>query len=61
MHDGKTEPDFGNSQLIEFIVGDKTAIVDINKHPEAKGKKILIASVDTDNNVSPLRLFSTTD
>lgn len=58
MNDSKGEPDFGNSQLIEFIVGDKTATVDINKHAEAKGKKILIASVDTDNNVSPLRLLN---
>ncbi|MFN3665323.1 MAG: glycoside hydrolase family 10 protein, partial [Sediminibacterium sp.] len=58
MNDSKEEPDFGNSQLIEFIVGDKTATVDINKHAEAKGKKILIASVDTDNNVSPLRLLN---
>ncbi len=57
MNHGSADPDFGNSQLIEFIVGDKTAIVDLNKYAEARGKKILVASVDTDNNVSPLRLL----
>jgi uncharacterized lipoprotein YddW (UPF0748 family) len=57
MNTGKEEPDFGNSQLILFIPSDKTAVIDLNKLPETKNKKVLIASVDTDNNVSPLRLL----
>lgn len=57
MHQGKEEPDFANSQLILFIPGDKTAIIDLSKLPETKNKNVLIASVDTDNNVSPLRLL----
>lgn len=57
MHQGKEEPDFGNSQLILFILGDKTAIIDLSKLPETKNRNVLIASVDTDNNVSPLRLL----
>lgn len=55
INQGKEEPDFGNSQLVLFIPADKTAVIDVTKLPEAKGKKVLIASVDTDNNVSPLR------
>jgi uncharacterized lipoprotein YddW (UPF0748 family) len=57
IHQGKEEADFANSQLILFIPGDKTAVIDLNTLPETKNKKVLIASVDTDNNVSPLRLL----
>ncbi|MBL0882291.1 MAG: hypothetical protein IBJ16_02900, partial [Chitinophagaceae bacterium] len=57
MHEGSEDPDFANSQLILFIPGDKTAVIDLTKLPGAKNKKVLIASVDIDNNVSPLRLL----
>lgn len=54
MHEGKGEADFNNSQLIRFIVANKTSTIDLQSFTEAKGKRLLVASVDTDNNVSPL-------
>jgi uncharacterized lipoprotein YddW (UPF0748 family) len=54
MHEGKGAADFDNSQLIQFIVADKTAMINLASIAEAKGKRLLVASVDTDNNVSPL-------
>ncbi|MEI8074509.1 MAG: family 10 glycosylhydrolase [Bacteroidota bacterium] len=43
-----------NAQLVQVIVTEKTARFDLAKVPDAKGKRICVASVDRNNNVSQL-------
>jgi uncharacterized lipoprotein YddW (UPF0748 family) len=45
---------FINSQLVQVIITNKTATVDITDIPDSKGKHICIATIDINNNVSPL-------
>lgn len=46
-------PNFENCQLIQLITASKTALIDLSKLPEAKGKQVYVVSVDIDNNISP--------
>ena len=43
-----------NAQLVQIIVSDKTARFDLAKVPDTNGKRICVASVDRNNNVSQL-------
>jgi uncharacterized lipoprotein YddW (UPF0748 family) len=48
------EAKFINAQLVQMIVTDKMAIIDLAKIPAATGKKVFVVSVDMGNNVSPM-------
>jgi uncharacterized lipoprotein YddW (UPF0748 family) len=48
------EPVFVNTQLVQVITADKTAIVNLHAIPEAAGKKVYAVSVNMNNNVSQL-------
>ena len=43
-----------NAQLVQVIVSDKSAHLDLTKVPDTDGKRICVASVDRNNNVSQL-------
>ncbi|TAG10818.1 MAG: hypothetical protein EAZ35_10105 [Sphingobacteriia bacterium] len=45
---------FINSQLVQLIITDKTALIDLTKIPAATGNRICIATIDINNNVSAL-------
>lgn len=49
-----TEVRFALAQLVQIIVADKVAVVDITKIPDTKSKRIFVVSVDQNNNVSPM-------
>jgi uncharacterized lipoprotein YddW (UPF0748 family) len=43
-----------NAQLVQVIISEKSAHLDISKVPDTEGKRICVASVDRNNNVSQL-------
>jgi uncharacterized lipoprotein YddW (UPF0748 family) len=43
-----------NAQLVQLVVSDKSALLDLSKVPDTEGKRICVASVDRNNNVSQL-------
>lgn len=43
-----------NAQLVQLVVTEKYATVDLTKVPDTKGKRICVAAVDRNNNVSQL-------
>ncbi|HEY1017440.1 MAG TPA: family 10 glycosylhydrolase [Sediminibacterium sp.] len=49
-----TAAKFTLAQLVQVIVADKVAVVDLSKIPDTKNKRIFFVSVDLDNNVSPM-------
>lgn len=49
-----TEVKFVLAQLVQIVVADKMAIIDLSKIPDTKDKRIFVVSVDLDNNVSPM-------
>ena len=49
-----TEVKFILAQLVQTIVADKTAVVDLSKIPDSKDKRIFVVSVDLNNNVSQM-------
>ena len=42
------------AQLVQIVVSDKMAVIDLTKIPDTKNKRIFVVSVDLDNNVSPM-------
>ena len=42
------------AQLVQLIVAEKAAMIDLSKVPDINGKRICIASIDRNNNVSTL-------
>jgi len=48
------EPKFSNAQLVQVIVADKMATIDLDALPDAAGKKVYAVSVNPNNNVSPM-------
>ena len=42
------------AQLVQIVVTDKMAVIDLTKIPDTKNKRIFVVSVDLDNNVSPM-------
>lgn len=49
-----TEVTFALAQLVQVVVADKMALIDLSKLPDTKNKRIFFVSVDLDNNVSPM-------
>ncbi len=49
-----TEPLFALAQLVQVIVADKVAVLDLSTLPDTKNKRIFVVSVDENNNVSPM-------
>ena len=49
-----TEIRFVLAQLVKVVVADKVAVIDLNKLPDTKNKRIFFVAVDLDNNVSPM-------
>lgn len=45
---------FINTQLVQLVPAEKMAVIDYSIIPDAKGKRIFVITVDTDNNVSPM-------
>lgn len=43
-----------NAQLVQVIVSEKSARLDISKVPDTEGKRVCVGSVDRNNNVSQL-------
>ena len=43
-----------NAQLVQLIVAEKAAIIDLSKVPDINGRRICVASIDRNNNVSQL-------
>ena len=52
------EVKFINGQLVQLIVSDKTAVLDLTKVLDATNKKICVASIDINNNVSALKAIN---
>ncbi|BDQ12974.1 hypothetical protein TEGAF0_21910 [Sediminibacterium sp. TEGAF015] len=49
------EVKFINSQLLQLIVTDKEATIDLNNIPDVNGCKLFVATIDINNNVSALK------
>ena len=49
-----TEVLFVLAQLVQLVVADKVAVIDMTRIPDTKNKRIFVVSVDVDNNVSPM-------
>ncbi|MES2006216.1 MAG: family 10 glycosylhydrolase [Bacteroidota bacterium] len=49
-----TEVKFALAQLVQVVVADKVAVVDLSKIPDTKNKRIFFVTVDRNNNVSPM-------
>ena len=49
-----TEEKFALTQIVQLVVADKTAVVDLSKIPDTKDKRIFVVAVDLNNNVSPM-------
>lgn len=49
-----TEVRFVLAQLVQLVVADKMAVIDLTKIPDTKDKRIFVVSVDVNNNVSPM-------
>ncbi len=45
---------FSNAQLVQIIVTEKTVNLNLSKVPDAEGKRVCVATVDRNNNVSQL-------
>jgi uncharacterized lipoprotein YddW (UPF0748 family) len=43
-----------NAQMVQLIVSNKSAMLDLTKVPDTQGRRICVASVDRNNNVSQL-------
>jgi hypothetical protein len=46
---------FINTQLVQLILSKKSAVIDLSRVRDGAGKKIYIATVDINNNVSELK------
>ena len=42
------------AQLVQLVISDKAALVDLSKVPDTEGKRICVASVDRNNSVRQL-------
>ena len=49
-----TEVKFALTQLVQLVVADKVATIDVTKIPESQNKRIFVVAVDWNNNVSPM-------
>ncbi len=49
-----TEEKFALTQIVQLVVADKTAVVDLSKIPDTKDKRIFVVAVDLNNNISPM-------
>ena len=49
-----TEVLFKLGQLVQLVITDKTTVIDLNKIPDSKNKRVFVVAVDADNNVSPM-------
>ena len=49
------EVKFINSQLLQIIVTNKEANINLNNVPDVNGNKLYIATIDINNNVSALK------
>ena len=49
-----TEVKFFLAQLVQLVVSDKMAMIDLSKIPDTKDKRIFVVSVDLNNNVSQM-------
>lgn len=49
-----TEVRFVLAQLVQLVVADKMAVIDLTKIPDTKDKRIFVVAVDLNNNVSPM-------
>ena len=49
-----TEVLFVLAQLVQLVVADKVAVIDMTRIPDTKDKRIFVVSIDVDNNVSPM-------
>jgi hypothetical protein len=49
------EVKFINSQLLQIIVSNKEATIDLKNVPDVNGNKLYIATIDINNNVSALK------
>lgn len=49
-----TEPLFNLAQLVQVIVSDKVAVLDLSTLQDTHNKRIFVVSVDENNNVSPM-------
>jgi hypothetical protein len=52
--DQGVEVKLANAQLVQVIVSDKTARFDLANVPDIEGKRVCVAAVDRNNNVSQL-------
>jgi uncharacterized lipoprotein YddW (UPF0748 family) len=50
------EVKFINGQLVQLLVAEKSALLNLSNLPDANGMKICIATVDINNNVSALKI-----
>ncbi|MGL5944654.1 MAG: glycoside hydrolase family 10 protein, partial [Sediminibacterium sp.] len=48
------EVKFINSQLVQVVITNKAATIDLTNVPDSKDKRICVATVDINNNISPL-------
>uniref|UniRef100_UPI002B4132C6 hypothetical protein n=1 Tax=Pseudomonas aeruginosa TaxID=287 RepID=UPI002B4132C6 len=48
------EVKFINSQLVQVVITNKAATIDLTNIPDSKDKRICVATVDINNNISPL-------
>jgi uncharacterized lipoprotein YddW (UPF0748 family) len=49
-----TEVKFALTQLVQLVITDKMAVIDLTKIPESQDKRIFVVAVDWSNNVSPM-------
>ena len=49
-----TEEKFSLTQIVQLVVADKMAVIDLSKIPDTKNKRIFAVAVDLNNNVSPM-------
>ena len=49
------EVKFINSQLLQLVVTNKEATIDLNRVPDVDGSKLFVATIDVNNNVSALK------
>lgn len=49
-----TEVRFVLAQLVQIVVADKMAVIDVTSIPDTKDKRIFVVAVDVNNNVSPM-------
>jgi uncharacterized lipoprotein YddW (UPF0748 family) len=49
-----TDIKFVLAQLVQYVVAENMAIIDLSKVPDTKNKRIFVVAVDENNNVSPM-------